>query len=92
MPPKTFRKQDSGSKKRLKKQRIEESNKRQYGSMHKFVQIEPRDAFDDQDLIDDNVDDDNMNVDGNSDDNVDYEALINKFASKNAKGSAFFKK
>ncbi|PWA78549.1 zinc finger MYM-type protein 1 [Artemisia annua] len=71
MPPKTLRKQDSGSKKHLKKQRTEESNKRQYGSMHKFVQIEPQDASDNQDLIDDNVDGDNMNVDGISDDNVD---------------------
>ncbi|PWA54786.1 zinc finger MYM-type protein 1 [Artemisia annua] len=66
MPPK----QASGFQKRLKKQRTEESNKRQYGAMHKYVQIGSRDASDNQDLIDDNVDGDNMNIDGISDDDV----------------------
>ena len=75
MPPKTIRKQDSGSKKRLKKQRTEQSNKKQYGNTHNFVQIEPRDASNNQDLIDNNVDGDNMNVDCISDDNVDDDEL-----------------
>ncbi|PWA79142.1 zinc finger MYM-type protein 1 [Artemisia annua] len=75
MPPKTLRKQASRFQKRLKKQRTEQSDKRQYETTHKYVPIKPRDASDNQDLIDDNVDGDNMNVDGISDDNFDDDGV-----------------
>ncbi|PWA74998.1 zinc finger MYM-type protein 1 [Artemisia annua] len=53
MPPKTLRKQDSGSKKRMKKQRTEQSNKRQCGSMHNAH----------GDDVTDEINADNVNVD-----------------------------
>ncbi|GJX66292.1 zinc finger MYM-type protein 1-like protein [Tanacetum coccineum] len=71
MPPKPLRKQESRYQKRLKKQKTEESNKKQFGTMHKYVIIEPRDSYDNQDLINDNVDGDNMNAHRIDDDNVD---------------------
>nr|GEV44984.1 zinc finger MYM-type protein 1 [Tanacetum cinerariifolium] len=71
MPPKPLRKQESGYQKRLKKQKTKESNKKQFGTMDKYVITEPRDSFDNQDLIDDNVDGDNMNAHRIDDDNVD---------------------
>ncbi|GKB93961.1 zinc finger MYM-type protein 1-like protein [Tanacetum coccineum] len=69
MPPKPLRKQKSGYQKRLEKQKTEQSNKRQYGTMHKYVkpQVPPHN----QNVIDDNVDDDNINFDGVDGSNVD---------------------
>ncbi|GKA59715.1 zinc finger MYM-type protein 1-like protein, partial [Tanacetum coccineum] len=69
MPPKPLRKQKSGYQKRLEKQKTEQSNKRQYGTMHKYVkpQVPPHN----QNVIDDNVDDDNINFDGVYGSNVD---------------------
>ncbi|GJV81547.1 zinc finger MYM-type protein 1-like protein [Tanacetum coccineum] len=69
MPPKPLRKQKSGYQKRLEKQKTEQSNKRQYGTMRKYVkpQVPPHN----QNVIDDNVDDDNINFDGVYGSNVD---------------------
>nr|GEW09797.1 zinc finger MYM-type protein 1-like [Tanacetum cinerariifolium] len=50
---------------------FEESNKKQFGTMDKYVITEPQDSSDNQDLIDDNVDGDNMNAHRIDDDNVD---------------------
>nr|GEY73240.1 zinc finger MYM-type protein 1-like [Tanacetum cinerariifolium] len=64
-----LRKQKSGYQKRLEKQKIKQSNKRQYGTMHKYVK--PKVPPHNQSVIDDNVDDDNINFDGVDGSNVD---------------------
>nr|GEY54673.1 hypothetical protein [Tanacetum cinerariifolium] len=71
MPPKPLRKQESGYQKGLKKQKTKESNKKQFGTMDKYVITKPQDSSNNQDLIDDNVDGDNMNAHRIDDDNAD---------------------
>ncbi|GJT63778.1 zinc finger MYM-type protein 1 [Tanacetum coccineum] len=79
MPPKSLRKQNSGHQKwLLKKQKTEQANKAEFGTMHKYIQVEPQvDAHNknsDDDNVDvDGIDNNNLNVDGVSDDRVDVD-------------------
>ncbi|GJQ92838.1 zinc finger MYM-type protein 1-like protein [Tanacetum coccineum] len=81
MPPKPLRKQKSGHQKRLlKKQKTEQADKAEFGTMHKYVQIEPQVVAHNKNIAEENdnvdgIDNNNLNVDGANDENVDVDGV-----------------
>ncbi|GJZ21569.1 hypothetical protein Tco_0558608, partial [Tanacetum coccineum] len=81
MPPKPLRKQKSGHQKRLlKKQKTEQADKAEFGTMHKYVQVEPQVVAHNKNIAEENdnvdgIDNSNLNVDGANHDNVDVDGV-----------------